>query len=81
MEPTRDEARLIDVRDKIEALYMDRGDDFNLPARYEAFLTLETILLEKVKGPLSKRLDLCPSPTRCPSRPRRGVVRLAGRLR
>jgi hypothetical protein len=50
-----DEARLAQVRDKIEGLYVARGDDFDLPARYRALTTLETMLLERVKAPNERR--------------------------
>ena len=33
---------------KIEALYLDRGDDFNLPVRYQSLVKLEAILLQRV---------------------------------
>jgi hypothetical protein len=50
-----DEARLAEVQDKIEGLYVARGDGFNLPARYRALVTLEAMLLERVKVPNERR--------------------------
>lgn len=55
METSRDEKRLWDVQWQIEMLYLNRGDDFNLPARYEALVKLERILLEKVNAPSTRR--------------------------
>jgi hypothetical protein len=51
MEPTRNEIRLGQIRNKIEMLYVDRGDDFNLPVRYQSLVTLEASLLELVRKP------------------------------
>ena len=48
MEANREESRLHEVQDKIEALYLDRGDNFNLPARYQSLVKLEAILLQRV---------------------------------
>ena len=54
MAPTRNEIRLGQIRNKIEALYVDRGDDFNLPIRYQSLVCLEANLLELVrKQPVS----------------------------
>ncbi|MEY2463763.1 MAG: hypothetical protein QOH64_1901 [Acidimicrobiaceae bacterium] len=49
MRTRNDEARLQEVREKIQALYSARGDGFNLPARYEALVALEAILLEQLE--------------------------------
>jgi hypothetical protein len=49
MRTKSDEARLQEVREKIQDLYSARGDGFNLPARYEALVTLEAILLDQLE--------------------------------
>jgi hypothetical protein len=49
MELTRDERRLFEIRDKIESLHLRCTDDFHLPERHAALLTLEAILLERVE--------------------------------
>ena len=49
MHATRTEARLGEIRDKIEALYGDRGDDGNLPVRYDSLVALEAALHELVR--------------------------------
>jgi hypothetical protein len=49
VELTRDERRLFDLRCQIEALHVSTRDDFNLAARYNALVKLETILLERMK--------------------------------
>jgi hypothetical protein len=48
VEPTRDERRLAEVRAKIDLLHVSSTDHFNLPARYRALVTLETILVDRV---------------------------------
>lgn len=50
--PTRDERRLLAVRDKIEAIHLVSTDNFNLPARYRALVKLESILHERVGASL-----------------------------
>ncbi len=49
MELTRDERRLFEIRDKIESLHLRCTDDFQLPERHAALLTLEAILVERVE--------------------------------
>lgn len=49
------ELRLQYVQDRIEMLYRDRGDQFNLTTRYDALVKLERILLETAKVPNERR--------------------------
>ena len=53
METTRDEAQLQEVRGKIQALYVARGDDLSLPVHYHVLLKLEAALLGRVKPQLA----------------------------
>jgi hypothetical protein len=55
VEPTRDERRLGEVRSKIDVLHVRSTDEFNLPARYRALVTLETILAERVRAATRSR--------------------------
>ncbi|MDQ1402530.1 MAG: hypothetical protein QOG03_846 [Actinomycetota bacterium] len=48
MKPDRDAKRLVQIRDRIEALSVVDNDNFNLPARYRALVKLETILSQRV---------------------------------
>jgi hypothetical protein len=48
-DPTRDERRLIEVREKLHVLRVTSRDDFNLPARYRALVKLETIIRGRVQ--------------------------------
>jgi hypothetical protein len=49
MELTRDERRLFEIRDKIESLPQRCTDNFRLPERHAALLTLEAILVARVE--------------------------------
>jgi hypothetical protein len=46
-------AVLSEVRAQIEALYLDRGEDFSLSTRYKALLNLEASLIARLNEPLS----------------------------
>jgi hypothetical protein len=48
MHSTRDERRLVEVREKLQVLRISSRDDFNLPARYSALVKLETIIQGRV---------------------------------
>lgn len=55
MASARDERRLFEVRNQIEALYAGRSDDFNLPLRYDALVKLERSLIRRVSAPRRER--------------------------
>jgi len=55
MRPRSPEVKLREIQDKIEELYLRQKDDFNLPARYQALVKLEALMLETVKAPNKRR--------------------------
>ena len=56
VEPTRDEQRLVEVGEKIDALHVGSTDNFNLPARYRALVKLEAILRQRVQAAMAGQL-------------------------
>jgi hypothetical protein len=49
VELTRDERRLVEVREKLHVLRVVSKDDFNLAARYRALVKLEAIMRGRVE--------------------------------